>query len=179
VDLISTLEQLDLPVALLAASGRLLWQNAASLALVGDLRGIDLASVAPDYQQQSRGWLARKTMGLDQVDHSGTVVVGADGKRKRVETLNLSLTRDTELVAILAIVNAIADGGAAADQTQLTPRLQETLGLLAVGLSTEEIARTLGVTRETARNYIRRLLRTLGVHSRLEAVVRGRELGLI
>jgi DNA-binding NarL/FixJ family response regulator len=35
------------------------------------------------------------------------------------------------------------------------------------------------VTRETARNYIRRLLRALGVHSRLEAVVRGREAGLV
>jgi DNA-binding CsgD family transcriptional regulator len=61
----------------------------------------------------------------------------------------------------------------------LTPRQHETLRLLAQGLSTEEVASSLGVTRETARNYIRRLLRTLGVRSRLEAVVRGRELGLI
>jgi DNA-binding CsgD family transcriptional regulator len=63
--------------------------------------------------------------------------------------------------------------------THLTPRQHETLRLLAQGLSTEEIAARLGVTHETARNDIRRLLRGLGVRSRLEAAVKGRELGLI
>jgi DNA-binding NarL/FixJ family response regulator len=106
-------------------------------------------------------------------------VVGADGARKRIETISLSLTRGAELVAVLGIVNSVTDGDGQAGQPQLTPRLQQTLSLLASGLSTEEIASALGVTRETARNYIRRLLRTLGVHSRLEAVVHGRETGLI
>src|SRR5438477_427555 len=59
------------------------------------------------------------------------------------------------------------------------PRLHETLRLLAEGSSTEAIATTLGVTRESARNYIRLLLRALGAHSRLEAVARGRELRLL
>jgi DNA-binding NarL/FixJ family response regulator len=62
---------------------------------------------------------------------------------------------------------------------RVTPRLLETLGLLAAGRSTEQIADELGVTRETARNYVRRLLRSLGVHSRVEAVAQGRARGLV
>jgi DNA-binding NarL/FixJ family response regulator len=61
----------------------------------------------------------------------------------------------------------------------LAPRLRQTLQLLASGSSTPEIAEALGVTTETARNYVRRLLQALGVHSRIEAVARGRETDLI
>jgi DNA-binding CsgD family transcriptional regulator len=179
VDVVSTLEQLDAPMALVDSSGQLLWQNRAAVALVGDLRGMDLAAIAPDYQKHSRGAIARKSMGLDPITLGATVIIGADGKRKRIETISLSLGNGKELAGILGIVHTIADGNGQPGAARLTPRLQETLDLLASGLSTEEIARTLGVTRETARNYIRRLLRTLGVHSRLEAVVRGRENGLI
>lgn len=61
----------------------------------------------------------------------------------------------------------------------LAPRQLQTLRLLAAGRSTNELALELGVTRETARNYVRRLLKSLGVHSRIEAVARGRETGLL
>jgi DNA-binding NarL/FixJ family response regulator len=62
---------------------------------------------------------------------------------------------------------------------QLTPRQAEVLRLLGEGLSTEAIAHRLGVAVETARNHIRAVLRGLGAHSRLEAVIEGRELGLL
>jgi DNA-binding NarL/FixJ family response regulator len=61
----------------------------------------------------------------------------------------------------------------------LTTRQAEVLQLLGEGLSTEAIASRLGVAAETARNHIRGVLRGLGVHSRLEAVVEGRERGLL
>jgi PAS domain S-box-containing protein len=61
----------------------------------------------------------------------------------------------------------------------LTPRQHEILVLLSHGLSTDEIARRLTVQRDTVRNHIRALLRTLGSHSRLEAVVKARRAGLI
>src|SRR5436190_705344 len=54
-----------------------------------------------------------------------------------------------------------------------------SLARLAAGRSTPEIADRLGFTLETARNYVRRLLRGLGAHSRLEAVAKGHRLGLI
>ena len=51
----------------------------------------------------------------------------------------------------------------------LTRREKETLALLAEGASNEEIARTLGISRQTARKHVQHVLRKLGVHSRLEA----------
>jgi len=44
------------------------------------------------------------------------------------------------------------------------------LRLLEQGRSTEQIARELHLSTETVRNHIRALLRSLGAHSRLEAV---------
>jgi PAS domain S-box-containing protein len=61
----------------------------------------------------------------------------------------------------------------------LTARELQVLKLLAVGTSTEAIARTLGVTRSTARNHIESVLSKLGVHSRLQAVVYATEHGLV
>jgi DNA-binding NarL/FixJ family response regulator len=61
----------------------------------------------------------------------------------------------------------------------LTPRQQEVLQLLAEGLKTHEIAQRLGVADETARNHIRGLLRAIGAHSRLEAVLIGLRLGAL
>jgi DNA-binding NarL/FixJ family response regulator len=62
---------------------------------------------------------------------------------------------------------------------ELTRRQHETLVLLAEGLGTAAIARRLGIADETARNHIRGLLAALGVHNRLEAVVRAHRLGLV
>jgi two-component system NarL family response regulator len=52
----------------------------------------------------------------------------------------------------------------------LTPRQSEVLRLLERGRSTEQIATELNLSAETVRNHIRHLMRTLGVHSRIEAV---------
>jgi DNA-binding NarL/FixJ family response regulator len=48
------------------------------------------------------------------------------------------------------------------------------LRLLERGRSTEQIAEELGLSRQTVRNHIRRLLHALGVSSRLEAVAAAR-----
>lgn len=52
----------------------------------------------------------------------------------------------------------------------LSPRERETLELLAEGLDTEGMATRLGISATTVRNHVQRLLRKLGVGSRLEAV---------
>jgi two-component system nitrate/nitrite response regulator NarL len=67
----------------------------------------------------------------------------------------------------------------AGERSELTPRQAEVLRLLGEGLSTEAIADRLGIAVETSRNHIRAVLRGLNVHSRLEAVVAGRERGLL
>jgi DNA-binding NarL/FixJ family response regulator len=52
---------------------------------------------------------------------------------------------------------------------QLTPREREVLSLLAQGLDTSAIARSLVISPETARTHVQHVLCKLGVHSRLEA----------
>ena len=62
--------------------------------------------------------------------------------------------------------NRTLDGG-----FPLTPRQREVLAGLAQGKSTEQIATDLVLTPVTVRNHIANILTSLGVHSRLEAVV--------
>ncbi len=60
----------------------------------------------------------------------------------------------------------------------LTARAQEVLGLVAQGLSDDEIAGTLGVARQTVRNHVSAIYRKLGVHRRSAVIVWARERGL-
>jgi DNA-binding NarL/FixJ family response regulator len=62
---------------------------------------------------------------------------------------------------------------------RLTPREYEVLDLLASGLSDREIASKLVVSDATARTYTKRLLQTLGVNNRLQAVLKGVRCGMV
>jgi DNA-binding NarL/FixJ family response regulator len=61
----------------------------------------------------------------------------------------------------------------------LTRRQIEFVRLLAAGESTESMAAELGIAIDTVRNHIRNLLRRLGVHSRIEAVVEAQRRGFL
>lgn len=63
--------------------------------------------------------------------------------------------------------------------SSLTRREREVLELLAKGMSTREVAATLHVSLNTARNHIQRLLPKLGAHSKLEAVAIATREGLV
>jgi DNA-binding NarL/FixJ family response regulator len=65
------------------------------------------------------------------------------------------------------------------DATALTRRQVEILRLLGSGKTTDEIADELGLSRTTVRNYIASLLAALGVHTRLQAVLAARRVGLL
>ncbi len=62
---------------------------------------------------------------------------------------------------------------------RLTPREYEVLDLLASGMSDREIARALVVSEATARTYTKRLLQTLDVNNRLQAVLKGMRCGMV
>ena len=64
-------------------------------------------------------------------------------------------------------------------QERLTPRERQTLGLLTNDLSTEEIAAEMVVSVGTVRTYAKRIYGKLGAHSRFEAVVMARDMGLL
>jgi two-component system, NarL family, response regulator LiaR len=61
----------------------------------------------------------------------------------------------------------------------ITPREHEILGLIAQGLSNREIGEKLFVSENTVKTHSSRLFEKLGVNRRVQAVQRGRELGLI
>jgi DNA-binding NarL/FixJ family response regulator len=62
---------------------------------------------------------------------------------------------------------------------RLTPREYEVLDLLASGLTDKEIAKQLVVSEETARTYTKRLLKTLDVNNRVQAVLKGMRCGMV
>ena len=70
-------------------------------------------------------------------------------------------------------------GRGPAGGSTLTARERETLDLLAEGATTDEIGRRLGVSRNTTRNHVQRVLEKLGARSKLEAVAVARREGLI
>ena len=61
----------------------------------------------------------------------------------------------------------------------ITRREHEILGLIAEGLSNREIGERLFVSENTVKTHSSRLFEKLGVNRRVQAVLRGRELGLI
>ena len=61
----------------------------------------------------------------------------------------------------------------------LSLREREVLGLLAEGLSNQEMADRLFIALDTVKGHNRRIFEKLGVGRRTEAIARGRELGLL
>jgi two-component system response regulator DevR len=69
--------------------------------------------------------------------------------------------------------------GIEAQLQSLTPREREVLALMGEGLSSRAVAAKMGISYTTVRTHIRSLGSKLGVHSKLEAIVKAREFGLI
>ncbi len=173
-------EQVVWPLFLLDADGTIRWQNDAAVDVVGDRRrGRFLNVVAPDYRHTVQHALTRMRLGEARVREVELVLLGPNRERRRVHASGATLTDGAALVGVLSVMRVADEDERSPTGPRLAPRQHETLRLLADGRSTDEIAAKLGVTRETARGYIRRLLRTLGAHSRLEAVARGRNRGLV
>lgn len=62
---------------------------------------------------------------------------------------------------------------------RLTAREKEVLRMMAEGTSSRDIAGRLGISYTTVRTHIRSLGSKLGVHSKLEAIIKARELALV
>jgi PAS domain S-box-containing protein len=187
VDVTHALEEVTLPACVVDRQGKVRWQNRGLIELVGDRLGQPVTRmVAPEDLQIARTHFAKKMLGEAETTDYELTVLRRDGRRLRVRVSSVPLMKDGEVVGVFGMsypldVTADGDGDAPppAEAPELTARQYETLTLLWEGLGTEEIASRLGVADETARNHIRGLLRELGVHSRLEAVVRGYMLGLL
>lgn len=72
------------------------------------------------------------------------------------------------------------DGNPQAVETLgLSPRELEVLGELLAGRSNQEIAERLGISLNTVKTHVARLLGKLGAKRRGDAVARARELGIV
>jgi len=74
----------------------------------------------------------------------------------------------------------VSDSGKIVGGIRLTGQEVTSLRLLPDGsLSQKDIARAMGVTRNTLKTHLKSLYLKLGVHGRSEAINRARELGLL
>jgi len=82
-------------------------------------------------------------------------------------------------VLLAAFNSALATPRKSVLPEPLTPREQETLNLIAAGLTNQEIAEQLVVSPETVKKHAASIYNKLGVRSRTQATARARELGLL
>jgi PAS domain S-box-containing protein len=182
LDLSGALDDLAAPACVIDRDGRYRWLNRAYIELFGDKRGQSFVDgIVPEQRALARTNFARKVVGkktqvydLRVIDRLGNAVT--------LRTTSAPLRQDGEVVGVFGIgipLESTIAPKAAPSFDQLTPRQQEVLRLLGEGLETQGIARRLGIADETARNHIRALLRAVGAHSRLEAVVMGMRMGVL
>ena len=152
-------------------TGIVRWLNVAARNLVGDVRGRQFTSVvAPEDTRRARELFARKVIGAATVTDAVVDVVTLDGGRVSVEISSVPVFAGDHLIGVFGQVSDLVEQPHAHPSLHLTPRQAEVLALLERGRTTKEIAEELHLSTETVRNHVRRLLRTMGAHSRLEAV---------
>jgi PAS domain S-box-containing protein len=83
------------------------------------------------------------------------------------------------VVERLANVRVNKTGHRSAQLTDLTRRELAVLGFISRGWSNDEIARELGIAKNTVRNYVASIYDKIGVHRRSEAIIWARERGVV
>ena len=160
--------------------GIIRWINAAAEAIVGDVRGQQFTSVlAPEETRRGREVFARNLLGPPQGSDNRFVFFAANGDRVAAEMSAVPLKEGDQVIGVFGQAKEFdLDQPPPPPHPNLTPRQTEVLRLLEQGCSTTQIAEELHLSVDTVRNHIRGMLKTLNVHSRLEAVavVRQRDL---
>ncbi len=170
------IDRVRVPAYVIDRHGIIRWLNPAARKLVGDVRGRQLTSVvAPEESQRARRIFTRNLLGPSAGSDNKGVLIDADGERVSVELSAVPLRKGGRVIGVFGQVKDIEDDEPPRPpHPHLTARQAEVLRLLEHGRSTEQIAHELHLSSETVRNHIRRLMRTLNAHSRLEAVAIGR-----
>lgn len=180
-DVRRALEAVSVPAYIVDSDRRLRWQNAASIELVGDLRGrLDAGLLAPDDLARAREAFRQKQKGAPHTELEVSIV-RTDGQRVRIAVNSVPL-RNAEGVMIgsFGLIQVLGEiDPSFASAPRLSPRERETLTLLAAGYSTEQMAQQMNISKETVRNHVRRVLGSLDARSRVEAVAKARRVGLV
>ena len=170
-DLAAAVEEIGVPSYVIDPHGVICWMNDAALRVVGDVRGRQYTSVvAPEDVRRARERFARNIVGSRPVGDSEITLISASGERVKVEISSATLSEGHHVVGVFGQLVDVEETTERAPHPALTPRQVEVLRMLERGRSTQQIADELVLSPETVRNHVRRLMRALGVHTRLEAV---------
>ena len=121
------------------------------------------------------------------------MISGRDDRAARLRARHLGasgfISKSLNPQVIMAALDSILMGGVFFDEPdmetpepdddELTPRQLEVLDLLAQGCANKEIEDLLGLADRTVRAHLTVIFKTLGVQSRIRAVMAARERGLI
>ena len=170
-----------MPAYIVDRNGVVRWLNRAALLEFGDLRGKRISQIVePEFAALARQEFAAKLLGTAETTEATVTVQTVDGRRVSVDISSTQLLQEGSIVGVFGLADpSDMSSPPPSASAHLTPRQLDVLRRLADGQSTESIANALGVSRETVRNHVRGVLGRLGVHSRLEAVLRAHELELV
>jgi DNA-binding CsgD family transcriptional regulator len=181
-DAVRALQDVRVPAYIVDRHRRVRWQNIASIELFGDLRGRLDGSVGLDAEDlpRARDAFTQKLNGAQHADVEVSVA-RADGTRMRVRVSTVPLKDGAgEMIGSFGLIQVLERTEAWSERRpSLSPRERETLALLADGCSTAQMAEQMGIAKETVRNHVKRVLRAIGASSRVEAVAKARQIGLI
>lgn len=150
--------------------------NAAACRLLGAPRAWILKRRVDDFTpHEYRGEVARLWASfIAEGTQAGEYeLLLADGSRRRVEysaTANILPGQHLSIFVPLVSGQAEIEDARRGGRGTLTPREAEVMGLLALGASTQEVAETLTISRETARTHAKNAIHKLGARNRAHAV---------
>jgi DNA-binding CsgD family transcriptional regulator len=177
------LEHVPIPATLLDREGTIRWQNAASIRARGNRVGCDFAElVCPNEQPEARD-LIRRILCHGEPAELTVQVLDATHTYVPIQLSAVPVKAGNSVVAVFGLGQTVAARPPARDARAsspvLTARQHEVLRLLAEGRSTDEIAHALTLSPTTVRNHVAALLTVLGVHSRLQAVLKATQSGML
>jgi PAS domain S-box-containing protein len=182
-DIFEALERLPVPIFAIDRNMTIRWLNRASRELIGEREGERFTDVLePGSIPVANQAFAQKIVGSVASTEYKVTVRKRDGTLVRAEISSVPIRGDQSIAGVfgLATIDEEAPPQRAADsEVSLTPRQAQVLHLLARGCSTDQMADQLGLAQDTIRNHVRAILRRLGVHSRLEAVIEAHQRGLV
>lgn len=179
-DLHGALEDVNVPAYAVDRFGIIRWVNAAAKKIVGDIRGKQQSSVVvPEMAREAKESFLRKMMGTEKSTDASAVIVDPAGDRVEVEISSVAIHEGHRIVGVFGLVRRHEKSAQQTVHPHLTPRQNQVLHLLSHGHSTSQIAAELHLSVDTVRNHIRRMLRTLGAHSRIEALAIAHKEGIL